>query len=83
MDFAFARRTALTVAPTIDALLARLAAAQAATPTAAAQQSLAQSLHDAMPADPRLPLFSGSYGRAAPTCGTASFAAAFNPCQPN
>ncbi len=81
MDLAFSRGGLKPAPLTIDALLARLAASQAATPTARAQHELDDVPNDE-DCDPRVLLFASlaAPSRQGPV---ASFAASFSPRQPN
>ena len=84
MDYAFPHgKRQRSVAIDLESLLARIGAQQAATPTAQAYARLvARTLPD-HDENPRLSLLAGELDTSAPTCGTATFAKAFNTRQPN
>lgn len=83
MDFAFSRRVALkTKAVELDVLLAKIGAAQAAGPTARAQQRLITQDKAETSDNPRLTLFADPEQGAPTDSRLASFAPAFSVRQP-
>lgn len=84
MDYAFSHRQRLRpVAVDLDALLARIAAQQAATPTGRAYARLSGQAVAAVRENPRLSLLAGDLDTSVPHCGTATFATPFSPRQPS
>jgi hypothetical protein len=88
MDYAFPHGKRLRpVAIDLAALLARIAAQQAATPTAQAYARLRGHALPGTEENPRLSLLSGDLDGSVPHCGTATFASSgatpFSPRKPN
>ncbi len=82
MDLSFSRRgTFQPDALDLATLLARISAAQAATPTARTQLLLDRHRDPVGHGDARIKLFASPSASNAEPCG-ASFAAIFSPCQP-
>jgi hypothetical protein len=82
MDLAFSRRNAFQPAALdLATLLARISAAQAATPTARSQLFLDRRPRPVGYGDARIALFTGPLAVEAQVAG-ASFAAIFSPRQP-